>query len=43
MYEELCSSDYLEVEEKHEKSNEFIYEKFKKQLGRGPRVTTKQI
>ena len=33
-YENLCSLDCLSIEEKHEK-NEFVYGKFRKQLGRG--------
>ena len=31
-YENLCSLDCLGVEEKHEKTNEFVYGKFRKQL-----------
>ena len=36
-YENLCSLDCLSIEEKHEK-NEFVYGKFRKQLGRGSLV-----
>ena len=31
-YENLCSLDCLGVEEKHEKTNEFVYGEFRKQL-----------
>ena len=33
-YENLCSLDCLGIEEKHEKSNKFVYGEFRKQLGR---------
>ena len=33
-YENLCSLDYLGIEEKHEKKNEFVYGEFRKQLAR---------
>ena len=32
-YENLCSLDYLGIEEKQEKNNEFVYGEFRKQLG----------
>ena len=35
-YESLCSLDCLGIEEKHQKTNDFVYEEFRKQLGRGP-------
>ena len=34
--ENLCGLDCLEIEEKHDKSDESVYEKFRKQLGQGP-------
>ena len=34
-YEKLCSLDCLCIEEKHDKNNEFAYQEFRKQLGRG--------
>ena len=33
-YENLCSSDYLGIEEKHAKNNEFVYREFIKELDR---------
>ena len=33
-YENLCSLDYLGIEENHVKSDDLIYDKFRKQLGR---------
>ena len=35
-YDKLCSLDCLEVSEKQAKPNDYIYEKFREQLGRGP-------
>ena len=39
-YENLCSLDFLGVPEKQNKPDDYVYEKFKKQLGRGPEGTT---
>ena len=35
-YEKLCSLDCLGVSEKQDKPDDYVYEKFREQLGRGP-------
>ena len=36
-YDKLCSLDCLGVSEKQDKPDDYVYEKFREQLGRGPR------
>ena len=42
-YEKLCSLDCLGVSEKQDKLDDYVYEKFREQLGRGLGGNTKPI
>ena len=42
-YEKICSLDCLGISEKQDKPDDYVNEKFREQLGRGPGGTTKPI